>query len=871
VLWQICAAVLALLSVSAGGWIGYADNKRWLFLGFHAFVWIPSVLTTVIPWAIGIFGFNGLLDDGASYCWFVPGNLGWELGQFYIPLYIALSVSLATFVYLVWTIQTLAVTRSMGSTSDSSRTVRAKSAQLTEQRLIFTRLAFQLFMLSFVLLPDSVSYFVSNSGVELPTGMYQTTAFIWKCESWLVAVIWLSNMRVQEAIMKIPSMRRLRDFLCSIGVCGSCSDDGGGASASVSSSSSSRSVSRRGGGGGGTKLVPLAKAPTRARLFKPAHRESLTASGGRPTDRQNASLLLSMRRQRTSLLPSTGQDGTTPAAAALPRSCSLVMGGAGARRASNRGSFGRPPKTSYSSVDPATVATEATPATLRWQRTVRTARRSSVSVGSASMFASTSASGSIVAAAAAAPPRVIRMASMPVHSAAAATNAAADNAGDNASNAHVAYAGNAVTAWVATAADGTAATNVAAAAASAQSLPPAAVHRPSMRLRRCSLIGREQLSALLRAEVAEGTHAAGNGTTRRVSFVAAGSFASADSADASVRGADTDSVAVSIDHSDAPVDTNELDTAPAIKVAVVEPSAGAAHPLPLLSPQPPPMPPPPSFASSIQNEALRHRLFDMFKRRVAAATTGGHRSGGGNGTAADLPVLMQTFSILSSAAALRTADDREMSATTVTVNASRLHRAAALGIAGNLAAAASSSSPSFSSSTHAGSNSYRPPLHHAATSISISSPVSRSVSSAVSPRPLSSPSDSTLSPMSRPASSVAPSLLATSSLASPLSPLSRPASSFVSPAMSALPASPALAASEAAAHSLAARARAVMARVSSALQPSVSPAAPAVSPLSRISSSTTSAVARVYSAQSLALSLSSVSPPSRISGSGIGR
>ncbi len=77
---------------------------------------------------------------------------------------------LLSFPYAHWR---LSVTRTRGSVTDITRNDRAKAEQLSEQRMIFTRLAFQLFVLSFVFLPDSISYLVLESGATLPAGMYK--------------------------------------------------------------------------------------------------------------------------------------------------------------------------------------------------------------------------------------------------------------------------------------------------------------------------------------------------------------------------------------------------------------------------------------------------------------------------------------------------------------------------------------------------------------------------------------------------------------------------------------------------------------------------------------------------------------------------
>ena len=77
-----------------------------------------------------------------------------------------------------------------------------------EQRVLFTRLAAQLFLLTGFFFPDSVSYFLNQyDPSKMPKYMYQATTVVWKAESWCIALLWFSNPRVREGIRKIPWLK----------------------------------------------------------------------------------------------------------------------------------------------------------------------------------------------------------------------------------------------------------------------------------------------------------------------------------------------------------------------------------------------------------------------------------------------------------------------------------------------------------------------------------------------------------------------------------------------------------------------------------------------------------------------------------------
>ncbi len=74
-----------------------------------------------------------------------------------------------------------------------------------EQRAVYVRLAVQLFALTAVLLPDSVSYFLVDRGAPGSLTSVKVTGFIWECEGPVVALLWFSNKRVVEAISHLCS------------------------------------------------------------------------------------------------------------------------------------------------------------------------------------------------------------------------------------------------------------------------------------------------------------------------------------------------------------------------------------------------------------------------------------------------------------------------------------------------------------------------------------------------------------------------------------------------------------------------------------------------------------------------------------------
>jgi hypothetical protein len=99
----------------------------------------------------GVLGFNSSTEPGLEvsfWCWFKPHNTGWEIWQFYIPLFVSATIALGTFVFLIYKIRTMDEMRASNSGAGAS------TDRQDEQVAVFRRLAFQLFTMNVIFLPD---------------------------------------------------------------------------------------------------------------------------------------------------------------------------------------------------------------------------------------------------------------------------------------------------------------------------------------------------------------------------------------------------------------------------------------------------------------------------------------------------------------------------------------------------------------------------------------------------------------------------------------------------------------------------------------------------------------------------------------------
>ena len=62
----------------------------------------------------------------------------------------------------------------------------------------------------------SFSYFATLNGQDVPAWLYASTTFIWKCESFAMAAIWFSNMRVRAAVLEIPWVYAVYAWACCV-------------------------------------------------------------------------------------------------------------------------------------------------------------------------------------------------------------------------------------------------------------------------------------------------------------------------------------------------------------------------------------------------------------------------------------------------------------------------------------------------------------------------------------------------------------------------------------------------------------------------------------------------------------------------------
>eukprot|EP00455_Lapot_gusevi_P003346 TRINITY_DN11376_c0_g1_i1.p1 TRINITY_DN11376_c0_g1~~TRINITY_DN11376_c0_g1_i1.p1 ORF type:complete len:311 (-),score=57.71 TRINITY_DN11376_c0_g1_i1:175-1107(-) len=197
VLWQMCTAIFFVMSLFPQSQSPHVQRR--IFIAFHFFVWVPATVSTVVPGSMGLLGINH--NDADFWCWFKANNVAWELGQFYIPLMVSNLLSLLTFSYAIHRI--LGVTRQAKSTlSEDERSEK--------ERALFRRLALQLGVLFIVFVPDSINYMLLLNNIYVPSWAIQISVFLWRSEGYLVALLWISNLRVQQEIKKLPLIQSLR-------------------------------------------------------------------------------------------------------------------------------------------------------------------------------------------------------------------------------------------------------------------------------------------------------------------------------------------------------------------------------------------------------------------------------------------------------------------------------------------------------------------------------------------------------------------------------------------------------------------------------------------------------------------------------------
>jgi hypothetical protein len=237
-LWQFCTALTLLLMIvrPAGALSAVNAQRDRMFLVFHIFVWSAAVITTVVPWVHGALGMSWYPQNPEEtyWCYMKIGQRSWEVGQYYIPQLVSCTFSLLVFcVIMVYLLRNEAArTGASGSGTAKHSSAAADDAHDAEQRAVYARLAFQLFALTAVLLPDSVSYFLVDRGAPGSLLSVRVTGFIWECEGPVIALLWFSNKRVVEAIGHLCSCC---DCCCCCCCCGAARDvplmpSGGGSS-----------------------------------------------------------------------------------------------------------------------------------------------------------------------------------------------------------------------------------------------------------------------------------------------------------------------------------------------------------------------------------------------------------------------------------------------------------------------------------------------------------------------------------------------------------------------------------------------------------------------------------------------------------------
>ena len=115
----------------------------------------PPCFQKCIP--AGVLGFNSSTEPGlvvSYWCWFRPHNTGWEIWQFYIPLFVSATIALGTFCFLIYKIRTMDEMRASNSGAGAS------TERQDEQIALFRRLAFQLFTMNVIFLPDRYEIYI---------------------------------------------------------------------------------------------------------------------------------------------------------------------------------------------------------------------------------------------------------------------------------------------------------------------------------------------------------------------------------------------------------------------------------------------------------------------------------------------------------------------------------------------------------------------------------------------------------------------------------------------------------------------------------------------------------------------------------------
>jgi hypothetical protein len=100
------------------------------------------------------------------------------------------------------------ITTSRTEASGSDETAPVHLSRMAEQREserrgVFLRLGCQLAVMMIVFLPDAFSYYATTFFADTwayPAAAYKATGIIWKSESYMVALMWFSNLRIQAGI-----------------------------------------------------------------------------------------------------------------------------------------------------------------------------------------------------------------------------------------------------------------------------------------------------------------------------------------------------------------------------------------------------------------------------------------------------------------------------------------------------------------------------------------------------------------------------------------------------------------------------------------------------------------------------------------------
>lgn len=213
VLWMICVAYFSYDQIRQLSEEPVEDprtRQRRMFTIFHCIVWPISAILTIIPGALGAFGFRQESDHD-FWCWFDNGLRGWELGQFYIPLCISTTASLLAFTYIVTAI--IRITRQLrqleqeANSSPEPELHGASDVVLSQrqQNQLFGKMALQLGALIIVFIPDACVYAATASGKDVPDAIAGISLFMWRSEGFVMALLWLINKRVQRGLAPIVS------------------------------------------------------------------------------------------------------------------------------------------------------------------------------------------------------------------------------------------------------------------------------------------------------------------------------------------------------------------------------------------------------------------------------------------------------------------------------------------------------------------------------------------------------------------------------------------------------------------------------------------------------------------------------------------